>query len=462
MALIRERGAEIDLTRGSIVPRVLRFSAPLVLGNLFQQLYNIVDASIIGRSCGVEALAAVSCTAWVCWLINALCRDSGNTFGIMGAVRVGKRDMDAFGRIVINAVLYTVFVSVAVTAFGLLGLRTILRLLQIPENILREAGQYLLIYTLCIPPMMIFNVAASLLRSVGNSRVTMTAMTVSTVVNIALDLLFILVFHWGVPGAAAATWISVVVSALVALNACRGQAVFRVRIRELRPDWKIMREMTDLLLPMLLNSVIISVGGLIVLSQSNRLGSSFTGGKSAEGKLFSMMEAVIMALQTGVSVFVGQNLGARQYERILDGLHRMLLVIFAVFLAMAAGVVLFLKPMLDLFLSHKDPQVYAEAFRVARTATLCTLGGMFAMTPMYIYRVTIQALGHAGYSAIAGFGQMLIRIATIYWGPSLIGIYAYYITDCMAWMISLPIVSIPCYIEIARLKRTKQGVGEDK
>ena len=447
----------MDLTRGQPVAGILRFSGPLVLGNLFQQLYSSVDAVIIGQRCGVEALAAVSCTSWVCWMVNALCRDSGNTFGIMGSIRAGQRDEGTFRRIVAQALLYGLLVAAAVTALSVLALDGIVSVLRIPENIAQAARTYLLIYLLCIPPMLAFNRASSLLRSIGNSAVTMTAMTASTAANIALDLLFVVGFGWGVTGAALATLLSIMLSAVIALYACMQSGLFRLRRAQLRPDWALLREAMGLLLPMLFNSAIIAAGGMVVLSRCNMLGSSFTAGRSAEGKIFSLLEAVIMALQTGVSVFVGQNLGAGQIERIIRGLHQSLAVIMGIFLLMAAGVLVFLNPILNLFLSRQDPASYAEAFCVGQQAMRCILAGMIVMTPMYIYRVTIQTLGHAQVAAIAGVGQMIIRILTITVGPSLIGIYAYYITDCMAWAISLPIVSIPCYRVLERLRRGTKG-----
>ena len=179
----------LDLTSGSMVKGILRFSWPLVLGNLFQQMYNIVDAVIIGQRCGVEALAAVSCTSWVCWMVNALCRDSGNTFGIMGSIRIGRREDEAFRQIAAHAVLYGLIVSAVVTALSVAALDAIVTALHIPDNIKEDARVYLLIYLLSIPSMMAFNLVSSLLRAMGNSSVTMTAMTTSMVANIFLDLL---------------------------------------------------------------------------------------------------------------------------------------------------------------------------------------------------------------------------------------------------------------------------------
>ncbi len=433
----------MDLTRGMPLWQILTFAIPLILGNVFQQLYHFVDASVIGVGCGVEALAAVSCTSWMCWLINALCRDSGNAFSIQASICVGKGDMKTFHTIVVNALWYYFIVSCGSVLLLLSLMRFLLSALSVPESILQDAGIYLTVYVLCIFPMMIFQLTTALLRALGNSQVTMTAMIVSTLVNIFLDLLFVLVFRWAVFGAALATFLSILVSAVIGLLACRREGLLR-GIRQ-RMDKDVMMETLRLMFPLFFNSVIISLGGLIVQSRSNLLGAAFAAGYSAQGKLFSLLEAIIMAIQSGLSVFVGQNLGARKIARIRRGIHQTIIFTFGLTVVMITLVILNRPFLLGLFLSKEDAALYQNAFEVAMESTRVIMLGMLIMTPMYMYRASIQSLRKAQYGAYAGVGQLIIRILTITLGPSLIGIYAYYITDCMAWLVSLPIVSIPVY-----------------
>lgn len=139
-------GSTVIMTSGIPAAQILRFSVPLVFGNLFQQMYSIIDAAVIGNYVGVEAFAAVGCTGWVCWLINCFFRDSANAFSIPAAICIGKKDREGFHRIVVNAVLYGVVLSFVGTILLALTLHTILRLLNVPENIYQYAGQYLLVY----------------------------------------------------------------------------------------------------------------------------------------------------------------------------------------------------------------------------------------------------------------------------------------------------------------------------
>lgn len=457
MQVQRARRDHRDMTRGNPVSLILGFSVPLMFGNLFQQLYSIADAVVIGKFVGVDAFAAVGCASWVCWLINAFCRDSANAFSVVASVSVGRGDQKTLRRIIANAAIYGTAASVLMTGALLMGLPLIIRALSIPQNICVDAHRYLLVYVLSIPLALFFNLMTAILRATGDSNVTFRAMTASTIANIVLDLLFVFVFRWGVLGAAAATWISTGVSMLIALKACARQSIFHLEREEFLPDPAILADVFRLFAPMFFNSLIISVGGLYVQKYVNAQGSVFSAGRSAEGKIFCILEAIIMAVQTGVSVFVGQNLGAQKIVRIRDGLIRITIVTFGMIIVMGTVAMALRRPMLNLFLSVEDPVSYEEAFRVAYDSCACVLLGMLIMTPMYIHRVTIQALGHAECSAFAGACQMIIRILTIRLGPALIGVYAYYITDCMAWVVSLPIVSIPCYIYLSRMIAQQEG-----
>lgn len=456
--MTRSRGRalrQLDMTQGSPIRLMLQFSAPLVVGNLFQQLYSMTDAAIIGKFIGVDAFAAVGCTSWIIWLITAVCRDCSNAFCIAASLRVGNRKMDEFRTVTGNAAIVSVLLSVLMTGGLLLGLDGILRALQIPANIYADAREYLRIIILSIPLMVIFHMAGALLRAAGNSRVTFVAMTASTVVNIVLDLVFVLAFHWSVAGAAWATLIAQAVTAVIALAACIGKDPFLMKDENWRLNWKILREVGKLWVPMLLNSVIISAGGLYVQQKINAIGSNFTAGTSACTKIFSLLEAVIMAIQTFVSVYVGQNLGADQPERVRSGLRKTVLSALGLTFVLIALVLLSRGRLLTLFLSQEDPAAYEAAYTAGLHSTWVMITGMLIMTPMYLYRVTVQTLGHAIYAMVAGCLQMVVRVCVVEFLPPLWGEYAYYFSDVAAWMVSLPTVMIPCLLCISRLCRKK-------
>lgn len=448
---------EVDMTRGSPVRLILTFAGPLVLGNLFQQLYSFVDAIVVGRYVGVDALAAIGCTSWVVWLINAFVRDSSNAFSIAASVRVGNRNKTEFRAIVGNAVLVCIVMGLAATVLLAALVPFILNALSVQANVYDQAYQYLMVYILSIPLAMVFNIAAALLRATGNSTVTFNAMTASTVFNVVMDLVFVLVFGMGVLGAAVATWLSQGISMAVALAAAAKHEDFHLSREDLRPDPALLKELFRLWLPMIFNSTIIAIGGLYVEESTNSIGSSFTAGLSAGTKIFCLLEAVVMAIQTGASVYAGQNLGAKQYRRIREGLIKivaatMLIAVALVLLVMRLGG----SFILNLFLSDADPAAYERAYQVAMTYLHYTGYGMFIMTPMYLHRVTIQTLGYPNYAALAGVFQMIVRVLTVTLLPPLIGETAYFFTEIAAWGVSLPTVSIPCYLHINKMIRQQK------
>ena len=434
-----------DMTIGNARELILRFSVPLVFGNLFQQLYSIVDAVVVGRFVGVDALASIGCISWVCWLINAFLRDTANAFSIAASIRVGRQNSREFLQIVWAAIVICAVLGIPVTGLLLAAVPLIVDVLSVQPNVVEMTRQYLTVFILTIPAGLIYNIAASLLRAYGNSRITFLSMTVSTIVNIVLDLLFVLVLRWGVLGAAAATWIAQVMAMATALQAAFREPAFHIEKEGLRLQPELLKELFRLWLPMFFNSLIISFGGLFVEKHTNQIGSAFTAGISACMKLFSLLEAIIMAIQTGVSVYVGQNLGARQYRRIKTGLVEIVKLGFGLITAMILLVFATQQWILPLFLSAENPEAYQRAYEAASVNTHIILLSMLIMTPMYLHRVTIQTWGFPGYAAAAGVMQLIMRVATVLIGPSVIGEYAYFIQDGMAWLVSLPIVAIPCY-----------------
>lgn len=446
----------IDMLAGSPVRLIARFSLPLIVGNLLQQLYTFVDAAVIGRYVGVNAFAAIGCTGWIVWWINSAARDCSNAICIAASIRIGNHNYDEFRRILANGVM----MAAALTALAMLvllgGLDLSLRLLNVQMEIYDDARAYLMVLVLAIPATMTFHVAGALLRAAGNSSVTSAAMTAATVMNIALDLVFVLAFHWDVIGVAVATLLAQAAAMTVALLAARKNPLFHTQRAHWRLDGRLMGEMLRLLAPMMLNSLVITFGGLYVQQAVNAIGTHFTAGVEVGGKIFSLLEAVIMAVQTGASVFVGQNLGASQPHRIRSGLRRIVLFSLLLTLGMIALVWLFGGSLIRFFLSSRDPALFEAAYAVALRNALFLVTGMVIMTPMYLYRASLQTIGHPNYAMIAGVLQVFARMGTVELLVRFFGNDAIFFADVLAWTVSLPVVAIPFGVYMRRLCRQKE------
>lgn len=447
------RNTNIDMTDGKISLQIFQFALPLMAGNLFQQLYSLTDAAIIGRYIGVEALGAVSAVTWLIWFLNAVSRDCSSAFSIAASIRVGKKDTEGLKNVVFHAIVVGAAIGISVTALMLLLQRPMMEMIHVQTHSFGLSFDYLLISILTLPIGVIFHQTAALLRAAGDSNTTFLAMTVSTVVNILLDLLFVLVFHWGVRGAAVATLIAQGTSAAIALYQAGKNSLFQLSKADCKVEAPFLRELFRFWAPLALNSLVITVGGVYVQSDYNAIGTSFTAGSSACNKIFSLSEALVMAIQTGASVFVGQNLGAHQPERIRKGIRE----IVGIVLVMCAGIIavawMLDDEIIDLFLSRADAQAYADAHRYGVHFLHFQITAMVIMAPMYIYRITVQTLGHGNYALVAGVLQMVVRIATMRLLPGLIGETAYYLPTVLAWTASLPIVYFPYRYHVGRLER---------
>lgn len=440
---------------------IISFALPLVFANLFQQLYFITDAAIIGQYVGVRAFAAVGAVSWIVWIMNAVSRDYGNAISIVASLRVGDRNADGFKRTVAHAIMIGAVLPITFVLLMLWQMDNVLLLLRVPEEIYATANQYALIMVLSFPVGVSFYTASALLRATGNSGVTFTAMAASTIINIALDILFVLVFRWAVVGAAVATWIAQAVAMVIALKSVFNNEMFLLEKRHWRLDPSLLKEIFKLWIPQSLNSFVIALGGVYVQSEFNHIGTFFTAGNSASKNVFSLCESIIMAIQTGTSIFVGQNLGAKQPERIAKGVREIVLHAL-VFSAVIIGLCwLFGDYFIDLFLSKSDPALYEAAHRVGLNFIHVQVTAILIMTPMYLYRISVQTLGHAQYPMIAGILQMIVRIAVIRFLPVWLGEYAYYFPTVFAWAASLPVVFIPFRIYVRKLcaekKRLESG-----
>lgn len=296
--------------------------------------------------------------------------------------------------------------------------------------------------------------AAALLRAAGNSKITFYAVSFSTVINIVLDLLFVVGFGWGVRGGALATVIAQFAAMLTAVLPLLKSEIYTSDLAYWKPDKKLIGQMLGLWLPMFVNSAVISAGGSFVSRSVNAIGPFFTAGISSATKIFTLLESVIIAVQTGLSVFIGQNLGADKLERVRKGQHQ--IVVFALILSLLLNfVVQGLAPQLaGLFLSHSDP-LYGRTLHVAVADVRVITLGMFLMAPMYLYRMGIQTLGHARYPMYAGFLQLAARVASVTLLPPFIGEYAYYFATVLAWCVTLPVVMIPFYRYLHLLEEEK-------
>ncbi len=430
----------LDMTSGKAVPLVMKLSFPLMVGNLFQQLYSLIDAAIVGKLVSIPALAAIGSTSWVQWLILGICRDFGNTFSIIASKRVGAKNDDEFRLTFANSLMSGFVVMLLLMLISLLFIDQILQALHVPFDVLKDAKTYLIIFISMTPFIILFNIFAAMLQAYGQSSAQSVIMVISNIINIILDLIFVLLFSWGVTGVGFATLISQIIAVILLYTRIKKHKKIKINKEDRRWSKAIMHEFRVLCVPMFWNTFIIATGGLIVQTQVNKQGSAFAAGISASNKLFSLVEAIIMSIQTGTTIYIGQNLGARLFKRIKKGVTKIVISTECLTLILAVLVFIFSPYLLPLMLNSESPDIFQEAFETGLQAIRILSGGMLIMAPMYLYRGAIHTLGYAIFPLLAGVAQLIMRTFTVFALPPYLGKTAYYLPTIFAWAASLPIV----------------------
>ena len=301
-----------DLTSGPEGRLVFTFAVPMLIGNLFQQLYNMVDSMVVGQFVGKEALAAVGVSFPILFLLIALVMGMGLGSSILLAQYYGAKNMKGVRRTVETTYIFLFWASLAVTAIGLAAGGAILRLLRTPAEILPLARQYLNILFAGMILMFGYNSLAAILRGLGDSKTPLYFLIVATLANVVLDLVFVLVFHWGVPGVAWATVLAQGLSFLLGLLYLRRPqlAVLRIHLVGMRFDPQIFRRSIQIGLPSAVQQVLVAMGMLVLFRIVNAFGTSTIAAYTAGTRLETFATMPAMNFAMALSAFVGQNVGA--------------------------------------------------------------------------------------------------------------------------------------------------------
>ena len=316
-----------DLTQGSITGKLTRFFFPILFGMLFFQLYNTVDAIVVGRCLGPAALAAVGGSpAVITNLVIGFFNGLGTGATVVISQHCGARDDKELSRAVHTILCFCMGAGAALALLGCLSAPWSLRLVKTPEDILAESAVYLRIYYLGAAGMLLFNIGSGILRAVGDSRWPLVFLAVCCVLNIALDLLFVAVFAWGVAGAAWATVISLTLSAvLLLIHLARVEGPWRFRVKELRIYPASLRRILYLGVPAAVQGSMYSLSNIIIQAAVNNFGTVTVAAWTALGKFDALYWVVSNAMGTAICTFVGQNFGAGKYERMRKGVRQWLL-----------------------------------------------------------------------------------------------------------------------------------------
>ena len=433
----------MNMTTGDPTRLILRFSLPLLAGTILQQLYNLVDTLVVGRGEGVTALAAVSSTGWLDWTLLGLVLGLAQGFAIQIAHCFGADDQPGLRRAAGQSIVLGLLVVIALEIIAQIFLRPILTLMNTPNDTYDLTLIYLRITFGGLPLVMGYNLFSGFLRSVGNSRTPLTAITASALCNILLDVIFVAVFHWGVVGAAMATVISQALSCTICLAAVLHLPIFKLSRSELRLSRDVSFSLIKLGLPIACQNLIISVGGLLLQSVVNAQGFIFMAGYNAASRMQGLMEMAGTALRGAVSTFTGQNFGAKKLDRVRLGLRRSVQLAVLMAFVIGGAVILFGKPLLRLFI--QDDPALVEQVLVYGYRFLCFMGtSLFALYLLFVFRSALQGLGDTVTSMFSGVLELFMRSGSALLLPLFMGEWGIYTAGVISWFGAAAFLAFSC------------------
>ena len=397
---------ERDMTVGSPTKMILNFTFPIFLGNVFQQFYNMADTIIVGKFVAANALAAVGSTGTIMFLIIGFLTGLTAGFTVPTSQKFGAGDMKAMRKTVGSAVILSAVVSIVMTIVSMLGMRGLLKLMHTPDDIFREAYSYIMVICAGIFAQVLYNLLASILRALGNSKTPLYFLILAAGLNVVLDLVFIIGFHMGAAGAAYATVVAQGVSGLL----CLLYIIKKVPILHLtKDDWSLDSTLVKIQLgvgfPMALQYSITAIGSMMMQAALNLLGSLAIAGFTAGSKIEQLVTQAYVALGTTMATYCAQNTGAGKVDRIRKG-FRSSTSIGIVYSVAAGAVIMFVgKYLTPLFLSENITEImnYVDIY-------LKCVGAFFIpLTIVNVYRNGIQGMGYGILPMMAGVAELIGR-----------------------------------------------------
>lgn len=440
-----------NMTEGSPMKLIFSVALPLMLGNVFQQLYTVVDAQVVGKFVGVQALAALGSSDWLNWMFLGLIHGFAHGFTIPMAQAFGANDHASLRKYIGNSVVLSAVICVVSTVVALATLNPILNLMGNPMEIRPMATSYLRILFAAFPVVMCYNLLAGILRSLGDGKSPLYAMIVASLVNIGLDFLFVAGFHMGVVGAAAATVIAQVCSCLFCMWRLSRIPFIRPKKTDFVPDKAICGELMRLGVPVSAQNAIIGIGGMIVQSVVNTMGVIFIAGYTATNKLYGILEIAAVSYGYATTTYTGQNLGAGKIDRISKGVRAANITgcLTAVGIAVLMG--LFGKQIIGSFISG-TPEEVAQAVRIGCEFLWVMSIALPVLYILHVVRSALQGMGNTLMPMLSGIAEFVMRTGSALLLPTLIGYKGVFWAEVFAWL-GADIILVASYFHTMRRLR---------
>ena len=436
-----------DMTTGNATKQIFLFALPLMFGNILQQLYTTVDTIIVGRKIGVHALAAIGATDWLNWMVLSTVIGFCQGFSILMSHYFGSEKYDKLKKSISMSIIIASIISILATIIFVPSTKSLLIMLNTPKNVLNEATNYLRIIFLGTSVVAAYNILSSILRSLGNSKTPLFAMATASIINIILDILFVVVFNFGISGAAIATVIAQFISCFICLNSIRKIPILKMNKSDWIIDKHIILKLIKLGTPMAFQNTIISIGGIIVQYVINGFGVVFVAAYTTVMKLYGLLELAATSFGFSMATFTGQNMGAKNYKRIKKGMNSALKMAIATSIVMSILIIVFGKYIVMLFVSGTTQEAN-EVIKLSHMYLLIMGSFLFILYLLYVYRSAVQGMGDTVTPMISGIVELIMRVAAVLIIPIFIGQNGIFFAEVIAWLGSEILLMITYYYKL--------------
>lgn len=429
-----------DLLTGKPIKSIILFALPIMASSMLQYNYNLVDNIIVGRFVGTDALAAVGSVGSINGFLVGAALGLTSGFTIEVAQSFGAANYKKMNKYAGNSISLAVIIGLIIVVIAHLLCYPLLRLLNTPENIIDMAASYLDVLYFAIPLQMLLNNFNALSRAVGESKKPLYFLIASVFVNLCLDLLFVGLFKWGVVGAAWATNISQLVAVVLSgTYILKFNKQLDIKANDLKPDIKVSLRQLKLGAPISLQFTITSIGSMTLQTAVNGFGSDVIAGFTAAGRIEQLTNIPMSGLGVGTMTFVSQNYGAKQYDRIISSVKRILLLDICVSVVCSLILIIVGPWGVTLFMTEYNEQIMFAAKHYLTAIAQC----YSLVAVLFVFRNTLQGLGFTYANTIAGAGELFGRLAIALLFTPLIGFDAVCYAGPAAWLLAdIPLVVI--------------------
>ena len=420
-----------DLTKGYPAKVILMFTIPLMLGSIFQQLYNMADSKIVSTFVGTGALAAVGATSVISNTLIGFINGLTQGFAILIANSFGAKDEKRMRHYVAGTVILTAVVTVLLTVFGMAFIEPILRLLKTPEDIFGSALSYLKIIIMGVVFTAIYNVCANVLRAVGDSKTPLYCLMVAVAANILLDLLFVAVFDWGIKGAAYATILAQAMCGIL----CAAYAL--IKFKNLIPqgdEWKLTgvqyRELVTTGLSMGLMGCIVNIGTIVLQGAINSLGTKIVAAHTAGRRVFEILMIIIFTTGLSMTTYVSQNMGAGKISRIKQGIRHAMVIVSLETTVLVVICLLFGEPVVCWLTNTTDREIMDAAVMYIRVGIVF----FYVLGPLFVLRCSLQGMGRKIIPVCSSILEMVLKVLSAKFLVPALAYFGVALTEPISWI----------------------------